>query len=95
MTVYKPIQDEAFIAAAVALALRVGEDPQAAANGYLPEVERDGTRFTLVASPVRFDDTSPSLRPAPDLGQHTEEVLLALGLTWEELAACKEAGAIS
>ena len=71
------------------------DDAQAVANGYLPEVERDGTRFTLVASPVQFDEDSPTLTPAPDLGQHTEEVLLELGLSWEDLAAAKEAGAIS
>jgi crotonobetainyl-CoA:carnitine CoA-transferase CaiB-like acyl-CoA transferase len=72
------------------------DDPQAIANGYLPEVDRgDGTRFTLVASPVQFDGEAPPLRPAPDLGQHTEEVLLDLGLSWDDLAAAKEAGAIS
>ncbi len=71
-------------------------DAQATANGYLPAVERgDGTSFTLVASPVEFDQRPPTLRPAPDLGQHTEEVLLDLGLTWDELAAAKDAGAIS
>jgi len=72
------------------------EDPQAIANGYLPEVDRgDGTRFALVASPVQFDETEATLRPAPDLGQHTEEVLLELGLSWEEIGAAKQAGAIS
>jgi crotonobetainyl-CoA:carnitine CoA-transferase CaiB-like acyl-CoA transferase len=72
------------------------EDAQARANGYLPEVHRaDGSHFTLVANPVQFDATSPTLRPAPDLGQHTEEVLLDLGLTWDDLAKHKEAGAIS
>jgi crotonobetainyl-CoA:carnitine CoA-transferase CaiB-like acyl-CoA transferase len=44
---------------------------------------------------VQFDERAPALGPAPDLGQHTEEVLLELGLTWEELAGYKEAGAIS
>ena len=77
-------------------ARELGEDPQAVANDYLPEVERgDGTHFTLVASPVQFDESAPALRPAPELGQHTEEVLLALGLSWEEIAAAKEAGAVS
>jgi crotonobetainyl-CoA:carnitine CoA-transferase CaiB-like acyl-CoA transferase len=72
------------------------DDPQALANGYLPEVDRgDGSRFTLVASPVQFDRSTPALRPAPDHAQHTEEVLLALGLTWEQLASYKEDGAIS
>jgi crotonobetainyl-CoA:carnitine CoA-transferase CaiB-like acyl-CoA transferase len=77
-------------------AREVGDDPQAIANGYLPQVDRgDGTTFTLVANPVQFDEASPALRPAPDCGQHTEEVLLSLGMTWEQLAALKESGAIS
>jgi crotonobetainyl-CoA:carnitine CoA-transferase CaiB-like acyl-CoA transferase len=70
-------------------------DPQALANGYLPRVAREGGDFTLVASPVQFDERTPTMTPAPDLGQHTEEVLLALGFGWDDLAACKEAGAIS
>jgi crotonobetainyl-CoA:carnitine CoA-transferase CaiB-like acyl-CoA transferase len=77
-------------------AKEVGHDVQAVANGYLTEVDRgDGTSFTLVASPVQFDETTPGLTPGPDMGQHTEEVLLAAGYTWEELAALKETGAIS
>ncbi len=77
-------------------AREVSDDAQAVANGYLPTVDRgDGTSFTLVASPVQFDETSPQLRPAPDCGQHTEEVLLSLGMTWEQLASLKESGAIS
>lgn len=77
-------------------AREVHDDVQALANGYLPEVDRgDGTRFTLVASPVQFDETPTALRPAPDCGQHTEEVLLALGLDWEALAKLKASGAIS
>jgi crotonobetainyl-CoA:carnitine CoA-transferase CaiB-like acyl-CoA transferase len=77
-------------------AKEIGDDPQAHANGYLSEVDRgDGTHFTLVANPVQFDEARPTLTPAPDCGQHTEEVLLSLGLSWEELGALKEAGAIS
>jgi len=72
------------------------DDAQAIANGYVPSVDRgDGTQFPLVASPVQFDERTPALRPAPDLGQHTEEVLLELGVSWEDLAVAKDAGAIS
>ena len=77
-------------------ASEVGADEQAIANGYLLDVERgDGTHFALVANPVQFDETPPTLRPAPELGQHTEEVLLGLGLSWEDLARLKEEQAIS
>ena len=72
------------------------DDPQAQANGYLLPVERgDGSPFTLVANPLQFDETPPTVQPAPDLGQHTEEILLELGLAWEDIAKYKEAGAIS
>ena len=77
-------------------ASEVGADEQAIANGYLLDVDRgDGTHFTLVANPVQFDETPPTLRPAPELGQHTEEVLLGLGLSWGDLARLKEEQAIS
>jgi crotonobetainyl-CoA:carnitine CoA-transferase CaiB-like acyl-CoA transferase len=73
----------------------VHDDPQSVANGYLPVVaSAEGIEFTLVANPVQFDETSPALSHAPDHGQHTEEVLLELGLTWPEIAAHKESGAI-
>jgi crotonobetainyl-CoA:carnitine CoA-transferase CaiB-like acyl-CoA transferase len=77
-------------------AKEVGFDRQALANGYLSDVDRGvGTSFTLVSSPVLFDETTPTLTPGPDMGQHTEAVLLDLGYTWDDLAALKEAGAIS
>ena len=71
------------------------EDPQVEANGYMPTVTAaDGKNFQLVSNPVQFDETAPALRPAPEHGQHTEEVLLDLGLEWDEIARHKEAGAI-
>lgn len=72
------------------------EDPQAIANGYLHQLESAaGTKFTLVASPVQFDETPPTVTVAPELGQHTEEILLEMGLSWEDIGRYKEAGAIS
>lgn len=71
-------------------------DPQTQANGYLLPVEHaDGSTFPLVANPLQFDETPPAVRRAPDLGQHTEEVLLELGLGWDDIASYKESGAIS
>jgi crotonobetainyl-CoA:carnitine CoA-transferase CaiB-like acyl-CoA transferase len=73
----------------------IHDDPQTLANGYLREVDGgDKGRFKLVASPVEFDAAQPELGPSPEMGQHTEEVLLELGLSWDEIARHKEAGAI-
>ncbi|SVA33997.1 uncharacterized protein METZ01_LOCUS86851, partial [marine metagenome] len=45
--------------------------------------------------PIRMSDTPPSpAAAAPELGQHTEEVLLELGYDWDRIAALREAGAI-
>ena len=66
-------------------------DPNAWANGYFANV--DGV--DVVAAPVSFSDTpgQPSAS-IPELGQHTEEVLLELGYTWDDLGKLQEAGAI-
>ena len=70
-------------------------DVQAVANGYLREIDfGDGRQATLVANPVQFDGVSPELTPCPEHGQHTEEVLLELGLDWDAIIAHKEAGDI-
>ena len=71
------------------------QDPQALENGYLPEVgSAEGKTFRLVASPVQFDETPASLSRAPEHGEHTEEVLLELGLEWDEIARHKGSKAI-
>jgi crotonobetainyl-CoA:carnitine CoA-transferase CaiB-like acyl-CoA transferase len=70
-------------------------DPQVAANDYLVEFEaRAGGRVRLPGPPTQFDETSPDCRPAPEHGQHTEEVLLELGLDWVEIGALKSSGAV-
>jgi crotonobetainyl-CoA:carnitine CoA-transferase CaiB-like acyl-CoA transferase len=33
-------------------------------------------------------------KPAPEYGQHSEEILLELGYSWEEIATMREAGAV-
>jgi crotonobetainyl-CoA:carnitine CoA-transferase CaiB-like acyl-CoA transferase len=71
-------------------------DPQVLANGLVQEVDYGGGRtIQLVSSPVQFDGAPPTLRPAPDVGAHTEEVLLEHGKSWDEIVELKELGAIT
>jgi crotonobetainyl-CoA:carnitine CoA-transferase CaiB-like acyl-CoA transferase len=74
----------------------IHDDVQAHANGYLREVtHHNGTTYRLVAAPAQFDMEPPDLEPCPEHAQHTEEVLLELGLGWERIGELKDAGTIS
>jgi crotonobetainyl-CoA:carnitine CoA-transferase CaiB-like acyl-CoA transferase len=70
--------------------VEVRADPQVAPNGFLAEVEMvNGSKLSLVTSPAQFDEESAQPLRAPELGEHTEEALLELGLSWDELSALK------
>ena len=76
-------------------ALELHDDPQTIANGYTRPVDGgDRGEFALVASPVQFDEASPALSASPEMGQNTEEVLLELGFSWDDLTGLKKIGAI-
>jgi crotonobetainyl-CoA:carnitine CoA-transferase CaiB-like acyl-CoA transferase len=77
-------------------ALELHDDPQTLATGYLLDVDGgEKGHFKRVANPVQFDETPPEIGPSPEMGQHTEEVLLEMGLDWDDIAAHKKAGAIN
>ncbi|MDT3439109.1 MULTISPECIES: CaiB/BaiF CoA-transferase family protein [unclassified Pseudofrankia] len=70
-------------------------DPQVLANDYLGEVHvEDGSTYRLPTVPVQFDERPPPLRRAPEHGEHTEEILLELGRTWEQIGELNEAKVI-
>ncbi len=57
-------------------------DPQVVATGLLQTVPHPAGEVTVVGSPLRLDGARPQVRRAPPLlGQHTVEVLQALGLS--------------
>jgi len=74
----------------------VVNDPQAIENGFFTELDHpSGRRIRLVASPVLFNGARPPIRrSAPELGQHTEEVLLELDYTWDDIATFRDTGSI-
>jgi len=75
---YAPVRDHAEIVA----------DPDSWENGYLSRVGSGEAAVSMVRVPVAFSDT-PAVEPTlpPALGEHTFDVLDALGLSGEEIAA--------
>ncbi len=74
----------------------VVKDPQAIASGAFIEVPVPGAApMKMVATPLDFSGTGWAPRSnAPELGQHTEEVLLELGYDWEQIGTLREKKAI-
>ncbi|MGH7819374.1 MAG: CoA transferase, partial [Candidatus Binatia bacterium] len=70
--------------------------PQASAAGLFVDVpDGSGGTVRMVAPPASFSGTPAEYRGlAPETGEHTEEVLLELGYSWDEIGALKEARAI-
>lgn len=82
--------------AAVRDYLEVAADEGPYANGYLQRITHpEWGEMPMIGSPIRLSETP--VRPAalpPELGQHTEEILLELGYDWDDIAALREAKAI-
>ena len=70
--------------------------PQVRANGIVVEQEHPVVGKVRMARPAERMDGTPSeiTRPAPTLGQDTDEVLAEIGLSTDEIAALRSAGAL-
>jgi crotonobetainyl-CoA:carnitine CoA-transferase CaiB-like acyl-CoA transferase len=77
------------------MASELVDDVQVQANGYLSRVDRvDGKSYDLVANPVQMDETADRLRAAPDHGEHTDEILLELGMDYDRIMELKVGGSV-
>ena len=71
-------------------------DPQITENDMLTTLDHPGHGpLPIVAPGVNLSLTPGQIRAAaPEFGQHTEEVLLEAGLSWEEIASLRDQGVI-
>ena len=75
---------------------QAASDPLVTTNKYIVELEDfNGETRRVVGSPIKMSDTptSPSVS-APELGQHTEEILIELGYSWEQIGEMRDLQAI-
>jgi crotonobetainyl-CoA:carnitine CoA-transferase CaiB-like acyl-CoA transferase len=73
----------------------VANDPQVLVNEYVVEIDDPiHGKVRVPGIPVKLSKTPGKVeRLAPELGQHTEEVLMkVLGYTWDDLAKLRDAG---
>jgi crotonobetainyl-CoA:carnitine CoA-transferase CaiB-like acyl-CoA transferase len=75
--------------------LEVIDDPQVLANGYFAQHPTEA-RARLATAPMQFDDEMVEVtRGAPELGEHTAEVLGELGYSGDDLSSLRAEGAIA
>lgn len=72
-------------------------DPQARANQYVVEVtQRNGEKTLSALTPVKIGTGNNEIvYDNPRVGEHTEQVLLQLGYTVEEIASLEAAGVVA
>ncbi len=77
--------------------LDLANDEQALANDMIAEVELagGGKPFKVVRGPVQFNHEPLETTRAPQASEHTEIVLMELGMDWDRIAELKESGAIA
>lgn len=77
--------------------MQIAEDEQALANDMLFEVEAadGGEPVKLVRGPIQFNHEPVQTTRAPEASEHTELVLMEMGLEWDRIEQLKELGAIA
>ncbi len=82
----KIFSERDFIFDRVASPAEVAVDPQAIANGFFADLRHPEVPGQVVTTPVTFHQNPASVRrPAPAIGEHTGEILPALGYSGADI----------
>lgn len=69
-------------------------DPQTIANGFVSHVDYPDGGLKIPAPPILFDEEAGAVPRAPDFAEHTDEILLGLGLSAQDIGRYRETGAV-
>jgi CoA:oxalate CoA-transferase len=88
----KLLNDADILVTEVANYQQVLASDQARINGYLREMEHPvAGKITVTGCPVTLNgEVTHTSAPPPEHGQNSEEILLEIGYSWEEIAALRE-----
>jgi formyl-CoA transferase len=94
---FETLGKERLVWSQVTTPLEVTKDEQALVNDFFEEIDHSRYgKIRLVNNPVKLSETTAKTRcRAPDLGEHTDEILLKLGYSKEEIMSLKSLRAVS
>ena len=78
-----------------AIDVPVGEKVLGRLIGVTGNVADGGAPFKVVRGPVQFNHEPLETTRAPQASEHTEIVLMEIGLDWDRIQALKDSGAIA
>jgi CoA:oxalate CoA-transferase len=92
----KELNDADILVTEVASHQQVLASEQARLNGYLMDLDHPIVgRMTVTGCPITLNgEITHEAKPVAEHGQHSEEILLEAGYTWEEISALRDAEVI-
>ena len=83
----KILREADIVSAPINTLLEASRDPDVLQNGYITEIEYPelGEKLKVHGAPWNFSETPVKVGRAPQLGQHTAEILESLGYEREQI----------